>query len=170
MGKINLLDMLVAAFGLDTSVQDLDALQMVLRACMAFFFTLLVIKAGKRRFMSKASAFDVVMVIILGSVISRAINGSAPVLPTLAASIALVLMHRVVSWLGFHLKPVSRFIEGEAEVLVKEGCIDWDAMRRHDITEKDLHAALRREINADDLNLAKFIVIESNGSLTVVRK
>ena len=79
-------DFLSRAFGLDVEVQDLDVMQMVLRACMAFFFTLLVIKGGKRRFMSKASAFDVVMVIILGSVISRAVNGSAPVLPTLAAT------------------------------------------------------------------------------------
>lgn len=83
-------DFLSRAFGLDVEVQDLDVMQMVLRACMAFFFTLLVIKGGKRRFMSKAAAFDVVMAIILGSVISRAVNGSAPVLPTLAASVALM--------------------------------------------------------------------------------
>lgn len=163
-------DFLSRAFGLDVKVQDLDAMQMVLRACMAFFFTLLVIKGGKRRFMSKASAFDVVMVIILGSVISRAINGSAPVLPTLAASVALMLMHRIVSWCSFHVKAISRFVEGEAEALVTNGSIDWDAMRRHDITEKDLHAALRRELHADDLNLAKSIVIESSGALTVVKK
>lgn len=167
---MDLLDAFVTAFGLDTDVQDLHVSQMVLRACMVFFFTLLVIKAGKRRFMSKASAFDVVMVIILGSVISRAINGTAPVLPTLAAAIALMLMHRIVSWLSFHVKAISRFVEGEAEVLVTDGRIDWDAMRRHDITEKDLHAALRRDIHAEDLHQAKSIVIEPNGSLTALRK
>jgi hypothetical protein len=35
--------------------------------------------------MSKATAFDVIAAIMLGSIMSRAINGSAPFLPTLVA-------------------------------------------------------------------------------------
>lgn len=159
-----------AALGVDRQVQELGTLQMVLRACAVYVFTLLVIKAAKRRFMGKSSAFDVVMIIILGSVISRAINGSAPFWPTLGACIALIVMHRIVSWLTFHVAPFARFVEGEARPLVADGRLDWNEMRKHDITEQDLHAALRQSMNCDDLSQAKAIVLEPNGRLSVVKK
>ncbi|WP_019139785.1 DUF421 domain-containing protein [Noviherbaspirillum massiliense] len=158
------------ALGLDQQVQDLDALQMVLRACVVFVFCLLAIKAAKRRFMGRGSAFDIVMIIILGSVISRAINGTAPMLPTLAASIALILIHRFVAWMSMHSGRWRAFVEGEPKLLVEDGTVDWDEMRKHDITEKDLHSALRQVLNTDDLSLVKHIYLEPDGKLSIVKR
>lgn len=167
---MEIIEAISAALGVDQRVQDLGALQMVLRAGVVFVFTLLILKAAKKRFMGKNSAFDVVMIIILGSVISRAINGSAPFVPTLAASVALIVMHRITSWLSFHVAPFARFVEGEAMPLLSNGQLDWNAMRKHDITERDVQAALRQFLNTDDLSQAKEIFLEPNGKLSVVKK
>jgi uncharacterized membrane protein YcaP (DUF421 family) len=165
---MEILDAISAALGIDDPVETLDALQMALRAFAVYFFSLLIVKSGKKRFMGQNSALDVVMVIILGSVLSRGINGTAPFVPTLAAGVALVLMHRFMSWIVFRSRRFARFIEGESVPLVRNGQIDWDQMRRHDITERDLHIALRTAINSDDIARAKYIYLEPSGKFSVV--
>ena len=46
-------------------------------------FTLAIVRLGSKRFLSKATAFDVIVGIMLGSVMSRAITASASFFPTL---------------------------------------------------------------------------------------
>ena len=56
--------------------------------------------------LSQASAFDVVVAIMLGSVMSSAINGSAPLVPTVVAGAVFLGLH----WLlGAAAARTSRF-------------------------------------------------------------
>ncbi len=59
-----------------------------------------VVRLGKKRFMGQATAFDVILGIMLGSLASRAITGNAPLGPTLAAASALLAMHWAFSALA----------------------------------------------------------------------
>lgn len=163
-------DWISNAIGLDQPVQQLNALQMVLRAFLVFVFLIFAIKLAKSRFMGKNAAFDFVIVILLGSVVSRAVNGSAPFFPTLAASIVIILLHSALSWLICRWERLARFVEGDAKELVTDGRIDWDAMHKHHVTRKDLESALRQSLNSDDLAQARRILLEPNGKLSVVRK
>src|SRR3954447_3408532 len=83
-------------FGTGGGAVHIDVPQMALRAAVVYLATILIVRMGKKRFMSQASAFDVVLGVMLGSLASRAIAGTAPFLPTLAASAVLVGVH----WLG----------------------------------------------------------------------
>lgn len=159
-----------SALALDEQVQDIGVLQMALRAFVVYVFAFLAIKSAKRRFMGNNSAFDFVMVIILGSVISRGINGAAPMMASLAAGAVLVLVHRIVAWTTIHSPTLRTFVEGEAKLLVQNGTVNWEAMRKHDITEKDLHSALRQTMNTDDFSRVKHIYLEPNGKLSIVKK
>jgi uncharacterized membrane protein YcaP (DUF421 family) len=143
---------------------------MCLRAAVVYVFALLIVKAGKQRFMGKNSALDVVMVIVLGSVVSRAINGSAPFIPTLAAGLVLVLLHRLTSWMAARSKHIADFVEGKHVVLVTNGMINWTQMRKHDITENDLYSALRLQANTENLTDVKHIYLEPNGKFSIVKK
>lgn len=161
---------LSSALGLGLNVADVNPPQMVLRTCIIYLFTLFALKLGKRRFLGKNSPFDIVVMIVIGSVMSRAINGNAPFVPTLASCIALILAHRLVAWFTSRLRFIARMLEGEPRTLVDNGRIDWEAMRQHDITEHDLHSALRELTHTDQLQPVKAIVLEPNGKLSVVMK
>lgn len=158
------------ALGLSESASDLTIAQMSLRALVIFCFTLLALKFGKKRMMAKNSALDVVLSVILGSVISRGINGTAAFVPTLAASLTLILVYRLLAWMAAHSERVSDFVEGKSAMLMREGVIDWEAMRRHAVTHQDLETALRQALNTNALEKAQAIYLEPNGTLTVVAK
>jgi uncharacterized membrane protein YcaP (DUF421 family) len=164
------LEHISTALGLEQAGQDLGVLQMVARACLVYLCSVLIFKTAKKRLMGQNSAIDIVVLVILGSAVSRAINGSAPFFPTLAAGIVLVLLHRFTSWLSFRSKRVARFLEGEAAPLMIDGRIDWSQMRKHDITEQDLQSAVRLVIHSGSLADAKDIYLEASGKLAVVKR
>jgi len=85
------------AFGTGGSSVHINVAQMSLRAAVVYGATVLIVRMGKKRFMSQATAFDVILGIMLGSMVSRAIAGAAPFVPTLAASAALVVVHWLFS-------------------------------------------------------------------------
>ncbi len=82
---------------------DLNALQMALRAVITFVVTVAVIRLGNKRLFGKGTAFDNVVAIMIGSVMSRAItaSGSGTMLATWAAGLALIGMHWLLATLSY---------------------------------------------------------------------
>ena len=75
--------------------KDLNMLQMGCRAFCMFFITLAFIRiSGMRSFGSK-SAFDNIIVLILGAILSRAVVGVSPVFPIITAGFILSITHRI---------------------------------------------------------------------------
>lgn len=66
------------ALGLNVDAQKLNIWQMGLRAVVIYITAFIMVRiAGDRRFIGKYAAIDVVLGIILGSTLSRAINGTS---------------------------------------------------------------------------------------------
>jgi hypothetical protein len=74
------------ALGLGAGEEQLNAAQMALRAVVVYVVTVIIVRLGKKRFMGQGTAFDVILGIILGSIVSRAITGNAPFFAALAAA------------------------------------------------------------------------------------
>src|SRR3954454_20461511 len=91
-----------AFLALGRDVEDVGVVAMMLRTVVIYAFTLAIVRLGSKRFLSQATAFDVIVAIMLGSIMSRAINGSAPFFPTLLGGVALVFLHAFLAWLAFH--------------------------------------------------------------------
>jgi hypothetical protein len=68
--------------GLGEEARDLSPWQMAARAVVVYLATLAIVRIGKKRFLSRASAFDVIVGIVIGSIASRAVTGNAPILPS----------------------------------------------------------------------------------------
>src|ERR687884_1110994 len=112
MDQIENMFRLVLGLGLEG--KDLNVPQMALRAVVVYVVTVLIVRIGKKRFMGRATAFDVILGIMLGSIVSRAVTGNAPFFPALAASGVLLSMHWLFSALAFRFHPFGKAIKGEA--------------------------------------------------------
>lgn len=150
--------------------KDLDSLQMTCRAIVAFFLTLLMIRIAGIRTFGKKSAFDNVIVIMLGSIFSRVVVGASPFISTTVACIAFVLVHRLLAWASLYNDTLGRWIKGEASTLYIDGTRNKKNMRKAVISEKDLQESVRERINEDSLDHVKAIIQERNGDISVVKK
>ncbi len=144
--------------------------QMSSRAAVTFFAALVLLRIAGMRTFGKKSAFDNVILIILGAVLSRAIVGSSPFMPVMVSCFAMVIIHRFLAWVSLYNDFVGRLIKGEHRCLYAEGREQKDNMRGTLISEKDLMEGVRLQINEDSLKNVLAAYIERNGEISVVKK
>jgi uncharacterized membrane protein YcaP (DUF421 family) len=150
--------------------EDLSAWEMSLRALIIYITAIVLVRVGQMRFMGQNTAFDMILGIILGSVLSRAITGNAPFFPTVAAAGVLVAFHWLFSVVSFHSRFFGKLIKGRERTLVRDGEIQWDNMRRSHISRRDLEMALRstgKITQPEDVAVAHF---ERSGDISVITR
>jgi uncharacterized membrane protein YcaP (DUF421 family) len=122
-----------------------------------------------RRFLSQATGFDAILVIVIGSVASRAISGSAPFVPSLAGTFVLVLVHWVISYITQNSALLGYIVKGKDTVLIRNGKIDREALAASHMSEDDLEEDLRQE-GIETPTQVKMARLERSGRLSVIRK
>jgi uncharacterized membrane protein YcaP (DUF421 family) len=154
--------------GLGRDVADVSSWQMALRTVVVYAFALAIVRLGSRRFLSKASAFDMVVAIMLGSIMSSAITGSAPFLSALASGAALVGAHWILATMAYRIDWVGPLVKGNPVALIKDGSVDHDALRRSGVSELDLEQALRTQARITDPSLVRSATLERDGTISVL--
>ncbi|MBL0407651.1 DUF421 domain-containing protein [Microvirga aerilata] len=154
--------------GLGLEGKDINFLQMALRAVVVYLVTVLIVRLGKKRFMGRATAFDVILGIMLGSIVSRGVTGNAPFFGALAASTVLLLMHWLFSDIALHWHGFGWLVKGRSVVLVRDGAVDEKVLRKVHVTEKDLWEDLRTK-GISDLKQVAEARLERSGQLSVIK-
>ncbi len=164
----DLWELLNGMLGLGQEANDLGAGQMAIRAVLVYAFTLLVIRLGSKRFLGKATAFDVILGIVVGSVMSRGINGSAAFGSTLVAGSVLVGMHWLFAVIAYRTNWLGPIVKGHPVRLVEDGEVQDEAMQGSSITDNDLAEALRHQGLPPDPAQVRLAYLERDGSISVI--
>lgn len=143
--------------------------QLCVRAVLIFFLGVLYVRIAGRRTFSHASPLDIVVALIAGSNLSRVMTGKADFWPTIAATLVLVLLHRLFARLTIRSGPLAKLMKAEPVVLVRDGAEDRNAMRRHGVGEMDLLEALRLQ-QAESPADVRLATLENSGKISVVPK
>ena len=148
---------------------DANTAQLCVRAVIIFLIGIVYIRIAGRRTFSSATPLDIVVALIVGSNLSRAMTGKASFLPALSATLLLVVLHRVFVMLTIRWNWLAKIMKAEPVVLVRDGAPDRAAMDRHGIAEADLLEGLRLEQaeHPEDVRLA---MLENSGRISVVRR
>lgn len=156
--------------GLYVDAADLSAGQMVARAVVVFVFGVVLARLADRRMLGQNAGFDIMLLVVLGSVLSRAINGQAAFFASLAASAVLVGLHHVVASVAFRSHGFSQWVKGRPRTLVRHGAVDREALAKSNITPDDLDENLRLNGGVDDIAQVAEARLERNGTVSVVKK
>lgn len=142
--------------------------QMANRAVVIFLYAIMLYRLIPRKAFGNSAVVDIVVTVIAGSALSRALTGNAPLLPTLAATAALLFLHVLVSVLSRHSEAISRLVKGRPVRIVRDGKVDWQMMSRAQLGERDLaeHLRLNGVAGAEEVAEA---YLERNGSVSVIK-
>jgi uncharacterized membrane protein YcaP (DUF421 family) len=149
--------------------KDLEWYQMFIRALIVFTVAIIFIRIAGMRSFGTQSAFDVVLSITLGALLSRCITGHYPFVPTLATALFLALMHRLCAWMSYRSKAMNRLLEGDAVPLFRQGSRIEKNLSRHAISEKDLLQAVHEQ-GLPGFEQVDTIWMEPDGKISVVKK
>src|SRR5947208_5737464 len=124
--------------GLGLEPKDLGFIQVSLRGLIVFIVTLVMVRVGNKRFLSKMTAFDVILGFIMASMLARAVNGSASFFPTLGAGFVLIGFHALIAQIAFRSEKFGQLVKGTAAPLVERGRLNRKVMAHARISENDL--------------------------------
>src|SRR5947199_10349471 len=124
--------------GVGAEPQTLTFVQISLRGIIVFMFTLLMVRISARRSLARRTVFDSVFLVILASVLARAINGSADLLPTVGGGFSLVAFHRLLAWIAFYYHGFGNLIKVIEDVHIRDGRLVHAGLRSNHITKHDL--------------------------------
>jgi uncharacterized membrane protein YcaP (DUF421 family) len=160
---------LYSLFGIGVEAQHLTLTQVLLRAVLIFFATLVIVRLADKRFFAKKTAFDFILGFILASMMARAINGSEQLGPTIAAGFGLALLHRLLGFLGCRWKRFGEWIKGSTQTLVEDGKVLRRELDKHHISDDDLLEELRLK-SVEKPEQAKLATLERSGEISVIPK
>jgi uncharacterized membrane protein YcaP (DUF421 family) len=155
--------------GLEIEPKYLTFAQISLRGVIVMIFTLVIMRLGDKRSLSKKSAFDAALLIILASVLARAINGSAAFFPTLGGSAVVVGLHRLMAFASCKSDGFRRLVKGEPSELVRNGQFIARNMRRDHVAEEDIREDLRLD-GDEELAKVKVARLECSGDISFIKK
>lgn len=161
------MEILVEIFG---EGRNLSTLQMCDRAIIIYFIALALLRISGRRTFGKKTAFDNIIVIILGAILSRAVVGASDFLATIASCLVLALMHRVLAWLSIKYNCIRHILEGRSILLYKNKHLYKEHFNKSLVSEDEIVADLRKKANIASLDDAEEVHMETNGQLSVVKK
>jgi uncharacterized membrane protein YcaP (DUF421 family) len=155
--------------GLAVESKQLTFLQVALRGVIVFVATLIMVRLSSKRSLAEKTAFDAVLIVVIASMLARAINGSAPFFATLGTGFILVLLHRLLGVAAYYSHGFGILIKGKPEMLVKNGRLQRDNMRLNHISEHDLEEDMRLDAATDDLSKIKVARIERSGDISFIK-
>lgn len=147
---------------------DIGWPEMSVRALVIFIYGLAVTRLGVWRAFGRWSTPDIIVTIIVGSNLSRALTGPAPLLSTIVATTAFLILWWLVSFAASRSDTLDWLFKGSAVALVTGGAIDEDAMRKAVVSKRDLLEGLRQNGVAQPIRVVTAF-LERNGSITVTR-
>jgi uncharacterized membrane protein YcaP (DUF421 family) len=154
-----------AIFG---SGQDLAWYQECARAVLIFAFGLALVRLAGRRIFGKWSALDIIVSMMIGSNLSRALTGSAQLWGTLVATLLLVCLHWVLARLASASYSLSQLFEGRDVKLAESGNAREEVLRRYAVSEADLSEALR-QAGVTEVAATRVVTLEPSGKITVLK-
>lgn len=149
---------------------DLTILQICFRAALIFFVALLLIRVSGMRSFSNKSAFDIIITIMLGAILSRAVVGANPFVPTCLAGLTLSIIHRSLGYFSVHHDILGKIIKGNSVCLYDDSGFNFKHMLSTGISKKDIMEEVHQQMHKEVLDEILKIYMERSGKISIIKK
>jgi uncharacterized membrane protein YcaP (DUF421 family) len=126
-------------------------------------------RVGKRRTLAELSPFDFVAAVAVGAIVGRVPNATdASYLAGAATLVTILVAHAAVTRLR-QFPSIAFLVEDTPRVLVADGCILEEELRRCGLTHADLDGILRQQ-GVERLSDVKYLIFEQRGGVSVLKR
>lgn len=140
---------------------------LVVGACAYVALVVLLRLSGKRT-LAKLNAFDLVVTVALGSTLATVLlSSSVSLVEGVTAFALLIALQFAVTWTSVHSGRIRRLVRSEPTLVVYQGELVRDAMRRARVTEAEVRQVLRQH-GKPSVGDVGALVLETDGSFGLV--
>jgi len=139
---------------------------------LAVFFYIAVIISYKimgKREISELSIFDFVMNLIIADIVATGIVEEQFWLDSFTGLVALVALQIIMAKFQLKHPKMRKYMNGESSMIINNGRIDYDELRKLRIQLDELMMLLRQS-NVIDVHEIQYAIMEPNGRLSIYEK
>jgi uncharacterized membrane protein YcaP (DUF421 family) len=154
----------------DMFVMGLPLLEKILRPVIVYGFLVIGLRLSGKRELVQLNPFDLVVLLTLSNTVQNAIIGddNSVLGGIIGATSLLVTNYLVVRFLYDHRK-LDQLVEGKADVLVENGKVLTQHLKKELITMEQLEAAARKQ-GFSSLRDVEQCILEPGGTLCFIGK
>lgn len=154
----------------DMFVITLPILEKILRPVIVYFFLVVMLRLSGKRELVQLNPFDLVVLLTLSNTVQNAIIGDDNSVSggLLGATSLLAVNYLVVRFLYKH-KELDQIVEGRADVLIENGKLRPEHLKKELITTAQLEAAARKQ-GFGSLSEVDQCILEPGGTLSFIGK
>lgn len=143
----------------------------VLRAAAIYFFLMLIFHLAGKRSLSEITAFDFVLLLIIGEATQQAILGEDYSLTNAFLVIStLIAINIALSLIKQRWRKVGKWLDGTPIIIVENGEPLKDRMDLARVSVSNVLEAARRLQGLERMEQIKYAVLESDGKISIIPK
>ena len=141
-------------------------MDILIRALVIFVFLWIVVRIGGKREVAQLSAFDMILLITVGDLVSQGVTQedyslTAAIIAVSTFSVAGI----VLSYVGFKVPAFRPWLSGRARIVVRDGEPLLGTLGGERMTIADVHEATRQQ-GIRRLSQVELCVLETDGSFS----
>jgi uncharacterized membrane protein YcaP (DUF421 family) len=145
-------------------------LEIFIRGTIVYLGLFLLLRLVLKRESGAVGITDLLVVVLIADAAQNAMAGSYKSIPDgLLLVGTIVFWSYFLNWLGYRFPRFHRFVHPPPLLLVKEGNMLRQNMRRELITEEELLSMLRQQ-GVEDLSIVKKAFMEGDGTISIINK
>ena len=154
----------------DMFVLGLPLAEKILRPIFVHAFLVISLRLSGKRELVQLNPFDLVVLLTLSNTVQNAIIGDDNSVSggIIGATSLLAVNYLVVRFLYGH-KRIDQLVEGSADVLIENGIVRPERLKKELISRSQLEAAARKQ-GFESLNDVQKCILEPGGNLTFIGK
>lgn len=145
-----------------------SVLEVVLRGTIMYLGMFILLRIFRRQ-SGQISMADLLVIVIIADAAQNGMAGdSKSVVEALLLIATIILWDWVIDWLGFKSVMMSRVLQPQPLLLIKQGRFIKKNLDSEMLTEDEIMSQLRLQ-GVDDVKQVKKCCLESNGEFSVIR-
>ena len=151
-------------------VPNIPIAETILRGTVVYFVVFFLVRFIPNRQMGALGINDLLLVVLIASGATNALAGEYKSITNGIVLVSTIIFWSYVfNWIGHRFPRINRLFQPAAKLLVKDGEILHDNMRRELVTEEELMGQLRQK-GVNDVTDVQEAYVENDGQISVVKR
>ncbi len=145
-------------------------ISILVKGVSIYIFIIIALKMFGKRSLAKFNAFDFIVTIALGSILASTLtNNKVTVVDGFLSILVVLMLQYLVSNFAVKIPFLNKLIKSEPALLYYNGKFLEKALEKERVQKEEILQAAR-ESGEQDLSQINQVILETNGTLSVIKK
>jgi len=145
-------------------------MDIVLRATVIFLALYVLVRLMGKRELGQMTPFELIVLIVIGDLIQQGVTqNDFSMTGAIIAISTIALLALLMSWATYLWPWAERALEGEPRVIIRDGVILTDNLRRNRLTKAEIESEMRLA-GIGQLSEVAWAILETRGKISFIKR